>query len=235
MSIRLIAAAVILSLSSAAGLAAKTVTFDFAAADSGAWAKNLTYMSGGLGLTVSGVDTTGMRGRVATEKGTGLGMRSATDCRPLGICTGPDALIDATGRQDIVGLLFSQAVRVTGIRFSYVDPFDTFNLWLGGAVQGQYAVSPFVALTSAWGTDFGIGAGRSSRKVCNPPHVKLGGPVCRTLWDFSSFRLSAVTVETASAVPLPAAAPLLIAGLGALVALRRKKRGAIPGTISARC
>jgi hypothetical protein len=218
----LLAVGVVVGMATAVG--ASTVTFDFSKADSGGWVSDLIYSKGALRLDVSGYDSTGMAGRVSTAKGQGLGLRSATDCRPLGVCSALDSQIDTTGRKDIAGLSFNRAVRLVGLTFSMVDTYDTFDFYLGKVKQYQASVKPSVGLQSPFDTSFGIGAGVSGRQICNPPHVKLGGPVCRTFWDFSAFRLTSVTVETASSVPLPAAAPMLVAGLGALVAARRRRR-----------
>lgn len=218
----LLGALIFVGLATAA--AAKTVTFDFAATNSLGWAESLSYSKSGLTLTVSGKDTLNRAGKVQTWKGWGLGLKSVTDCRG-GFCTGDDHQIDATGRQDIVNFAFSSAVRITGLTFNLVDAFDTFDFYTGGAKQFQAAVSPFAALNSSFGDSFGIGAGRSSRQVCSYPHVRRGGPVCETVWSFSAFKLTGMTVETAS-VPLPAAGLTLMAGLGALAAISRRRKAA---------
>jgi hypothetical protein len=218
---------VVLGLVAAVGLSgaasAKTVTFDFSAASSGSWASSLSYNVGGVGLTVTGSDTTGAAGHVQTWAGHGLGVKSATDCTFHGACFGSDHQVDSNGRKDIVNLAFSQAVSITQIAFSYVDQNDTFDFYLSGNKLAQLGVSPLVSVNSALGNLFGIGAGVSSQQVCS---LFKGRNFCQTKWNFSAFKLTSITVDAPAAVPVPAAGLMLLGGVGALAMFRRKRRTA---------
>lgn len=211
----------LLGLAAALGIAsassAATVTFDFSAASSGNWANSLSYTVGGVGLTVTGADTTGASGKVQTWAGAGLGMKSATDCTLLGICYGMDHQIDTEGRDDIVKFLFSQAVKIKSIAFNYVDPGDMFNFLAGGSTQFTAGVSSVVAINSALGTNFGVGAAQGSKVVC--------ALRCTKVYTNSAFKLKSITIETA-AVPVPAAGLVLVGGLGALGLVRRRRKAA---------
>ena len=218
-----LAFAAALGIASAAPAAA--VTFDFAAANSGNWADSLTYASGGLGLTVTGGDTTGGKGKVATWAGWGLGMRSASDCTSRSGCTGSDHQIDSSGLNDVVTFTFSKAVSITQLVFNLVDKGDTFDLYANGAVAGGGAVASVVNLASAPGTSFGVGAGETQGTQCSVwGWYRKCTPVVLT----SAFKLKSVTVtvpDDPAPVPAPATGLLLAGGLAGLAMIRRRSGG----------
>ncbi len=224
MTIRSAALGIIAALGLAASAQAATVTFDFSAANSGGWVDALTYTSGGVTLTVTGGDTTGGKGKVATWAGWGLGMKSASDCTFRGWCFGSDHQIDSYGLNDLVTFTFSKAVSITQLMFNLVDKGDTFDFYANGTQVSHSAVSPVVTLASALGTSFGVGAGETLTQQC------FGWGwfcKCRPVILTSAFKLTGLTVtvpDEPAPVPLPAAGLLLAGGLGGLAAIRRRKR-----------
>ena len=113
--------------------------------------------------------------------------------------------IDGFGLRDLVVFDFDEAVRLTGLTFSFVDADDDFVLFVGDA---NGALSAFrlldvlaggVALDVV-GRSFGIGAFDAS----------------------DDFKLTSLSFDAAP-VPVPAAAPLFLAGLGLAAAARRKR------------
>jgi hypothetical protein len=224
----------LLALAAAVGLTtasqATTITFDFAASNSGGWQNSLSYSQGGLDLTVIGKDTNGGAGQVATWAGHGLGMRSQSDCVLWGICVGTDHQIDSFGLNDVVIFTFNKAVNIAGLMFNYWDSTDTFDLYQGNGGGGlghllSAAVLPSVLLNSPLNTVFAIGAGTNSTQICK--YDRRGGwNHCWTKTVNSAFKLKSMTVDVPAPIPVPAAGLLLIAGLGGLAAVKRFRRAA---------
>ncbi len=225
MTIRSVALGMFAALGLAASAQAATVTFDFSAASSGGWVDALTYTNGGVTLTVTGGDTTGGKGKVATWAGWGLGMKSASDCTFRGWCLGTDHQIDSYGLNDLVTFTFSKAVQVTSLMFNLVDKGDTFDFYANGTQVSHSAVSPIVSLASAFGTSFGVGAGETLTQQCSGWGWFCK---CKPVILTSAFKLTGMTVtvpDEPAPVPLPAAGLLLMGAVGGLAAIRRRRRG----------
>ena len=222
--IRKMALGLAAALGLATGAGAATVSFDFSAANSGGWVDALTYNNGGVTLTVTGGDTTGGKGKVATWAGWGLGMKSGSDCTFRGWCLGSDHQIDSYGLNDLVSFTFSKAVSVTQLVFNLVDKTDTFDFYANGTQVSHSAVSPVVNLASALGTSFGVGAGETVSQQCSGWGWFCK---CKPIVLTSAFKLVGMTVnvpDEPAPVPVPAAGLLLAGGLAGLAAVRRRKR-----------
>lgn len=209
-------------LLSGSATSARTLTFDLAAADSGAWSQALYFSAGPMRLTVTAKDTSNRQtAKVQTWAGLGLGVRSVRDCTVGGLCVGTDSQIDANLRRDIAVLTFDRPVTVTGLTLVGASGPETFDFYVNGVKSGQYPATPVTQLFSALGTDFGIGAGVTGRVICAPVKVH-GQRQCPLVHTYSSFYLTSLTVELAS-VPAPAGVGMLASGIGALAMARRRK------------
>lgn len=198
------------SFSVAAGIASAatvTSTFNFDAAYSydptigSSWHSSLDYSDNGLDLTVSSENYNGapVDGYVATWAGHGLGASYAGDSNHQ---------IDGYGRDQRVVFDFSQAATITEIVFNYVHDFDMFdmfadtgsglNLLFSDGVTETYSISG-----GAVASLFAVGAST----------------------DVSAFKIRSITAEwdDVAPVPLPAGGLLILTGLGAVAALKRRK------------
>jgi hypothetical protein len=223
MTVRTVVLGALAALGFAVAAEAGTVTFDFAAENSGSWASSIAYSEGGIGLTVSAKTTDGQSAKVRTWAGAGLGVCNVNEQRAW--CPGGEHQIDSYGLNEVVVLTFSRIVTMTQIAFNYVDTNDTFDLVVGGATALDNAALPdsWMAVVDPAGPHtemiFGIGAGSTTVRQCS---TWRGQTKC---WDEtldSAFKLKSVTV---AAVPLPATALLLAGALG-LLALGSRRRAA---------
>ena len=211
----LAAAAAVLTLA-ATGANAATISFT----DQNVTAPSITYTADGVGVTATAATWTEDSYDANAEAGTGtidlfgdffdtavldtssFGM-ALTNALFFGIPL-DEHQIDGQGNRDLVLFEFDQAVRLTGLTFSFVDEADDFVLF---AADSTGALSVFslmdvmsgdVALDVV-GSSFGIGA--------------FGAD--------DAFKLTAMSFELAP-VPLPAAAPLF-AGAMVLGGLARRR------------
>ena len=197
----------ILSAAAATSVSAKTLTYDFAG--HGKTADTFSFVSEGVSLDVGGASY--HNGTYENEKLTqwqhGFGISSHFGDRHL---------IDGFYKQEFVTLAFSEKVdRIGSLTFDYVDRHDKFAFYgLDGdrAVQLQYTQisddetgkATYLFDKDYAGSFFAVGA----LKVTD---------------DFKLRGLTASLHDDIAPVPLPAAMPLLLAGIGGLGFLSRRR------------
>jgi hypothetical protein len=204
-------AAVILT---AGGASAATLSFNFRDASSN------VFTSGGVTLTATGHRLNNNNTIGAQESlglwDNGLGVRSSWN----------DAhLVDGSGANEAVRFAFSQTVRILSVTLAYADRNDTFSFGYQGG-SGYVHVTSAQSLTTGSTTWNYAANPDEARHTFNSAYWSSIFAIGAIDGD-SEFKIAAMTVETApSVVPLPAAGWALIAGLGALAAVKRRKSAA---------
>ncbi|MDJ0638236.1 MAG: VPLPA-CTERM sorting domain-containing protein [Paracoccaceae bacterium] len=178
-------------------VAASAATFNFAG--SGGYGSSFSFSDSGVNVDVTATtyqDNGAVTGNFAYvgQWGSGLGVYSHS---------GDSHQVDGANRNDLLQFVFDQTVRIVSVTFSYVDWNDDFTLHLDNSYVGSADIpnSGTYTFQSSWiGTSFGIGA----------------------YGYHDNFKVLGMTVAP-SAVPLPASALLLGAGLLGFAGLRRRK------------
>ena len=191
---------------------ASIVDFDFGAGgdvthNSG---RSVVAESGGLSLTITGAAFSG------GLTGSGWwGDATAWD-NGIGLYAGGRDSHWVDGYYDEYLLLsFSEAVDLTAAAFAYGDGGDDWRV-LAGNFHGYSAVDS--------GTLAGSGSGGSVFSAAIDSDVTATQFLIGTTGGRSEWKLRGVSVDVAP-VPLPASGLLLLAGLGGVAAMRRRKRG----------
>ncbi len=192
--------------------AVQAATFDFTDIDKAKTSGTLTYSSGGINLKVSSArhhDPHGSAplgvygyGKIGQSKGNGLYI-------DVGLVDNHE--IDGRGPNEVAMFEFDQSVTIESVSFTHVDSDDTFSFFyddhsdgiltndevdLNIDIPGSGDYSFNDAFISSL---FGIGANDGS----------CGWFSC----EVNDFKIASITVNTISAVPLPAALPLYGAGM----------------------
>ena len=214
MRIVLAAAALAVAFAGSAATAA-TVGFEFGGGDNSG--SSLVFNSGGVTVTVTSAiyNPTGNPSFIASgpsevtqQSVNGLGVCSGFNRN--GGCAGDNQQLDGNGLDELLIFTFSEAVSLLSIDFR-LEGFDNFDLLAGNSLAGlfryiqngilvnngpNYVVPGFVGMASIFA-------------IANPN-------------SNDQYRVGAFTVETAT-VPVPAAGLMLLAGLGGIAAMRRRK------------
>ncbi|MGZ2257652.1 VPLPA-CTERM sorting domain-containing protein [Roseobacter sp. A03A-229] len=146
----------------------------------------------------------------------------------LGVTTGwgDSHQVDSHSHDEVIKLSFNKTVTIERLYFSLVDSDDDFSFSMvdgedAGAFYQNVDITGhgygYYDFNSEWtGTMFGIGA---ADRICH----KWGKAYDCDNWD--NFKLKGVKVsyEDISPVPLPAAGWMLIAALGGMGLMRRRK------------
>jgi hypothetical protein len=193
---------------------AATETYDFLGHYAGTYYDSKDFLSD-MGNTVT--VTMGTFDKVITDGASGGGKVGQWTGYGLGVCTlahhgycKESHFVDGRGKNEYLKFSFDKDVTIESIKFKdYGDNF--FDLTLGDMTNKLDlkfdAYGLFTATIDAMGDFFAIGAYNAK----------------------SGFKVQSITVsydEGPSEVPLPAAGWMLIAGVGGLVAMKRRGRNA---------
>ena len=205
------------ALLTAGAASAATVSFDFTGASSN------VFTVGGVSVTAT-AHRLNRNGTIQSTQRTlgrysnGLGVTSSGNDRHY---------VDGAGsHNDVVRFSFSQVVRIISVTFAYADSGDSFSFGYQGSSGYQHLTNaqPFNATNTSW------------NYAANPDEATytFGGTYWSSIFGIgavdsrSEYKIAGMTVETVdpSVVPLPAAGWALLAGVGALAAVKRRRKTA---------
>lgn len=196
--------ALALAIGLAQGASAATTTIDFSNGETG------SFFSDGTTYTATAASVLFPRTAAVSVSADGLGVKHLLDSKPSQI-DGTPLLTSET-----LTITFSRAVKLLNFTLGLVDGNDDFEIAYNGGTFAAVAAgftNPFVVLGQTYVSSFSI---RASGAACTGT---LRRPVCTDgLLGNDDF-----TLAKASVVPLPAAGFMLLAGLGGLAAMRRRK------------
>lgn len=203
---KILAAAVIAATALASAADAATVSFDLTGGK-GTGKLAHTFTSGGLGLTVSALRCTTTCAAVkAQDWAPGFGILAGS---------GDSHQVDGKGADEYLVFSFDRDVTLGKLSFSYADTGDRFALLHrdGAATvsDGSFAIN----LLGGRLGDYALANGPISSVFA------VGAVGTNDAFKFRGLTVSFAEPQPAP-VPLPAAGFLLLAGLGALAAVRRR-------------
>jgi hypothetical protein len=147
--------------------------------------------------------------RGINKNGNGLGVCYPFPC--VGEIDGDNAFGFNPANDDLLTLMFNQTVFFKEVLFTEVDLQDEVDIFVDGMlVFANELISSEnpLDLTGFSGTSISFGAERQTPSNLNE----------------DDFRVGYLTVSDMQPIPVPAALPLLVAGLGALGVTRRRRR-----------
>ena len=152
-----------------------------------------------LADTIVDTDVDGFLDLVVSKTNAGLGV--ALDLLPV--------FPDLNGPLDLLTFAFSSAVSLNSLTFGNVDANDDFDIFFDGVLAAN---------------DVGIsGANPALFGGVELTEFSVGADQVSLFFGSDDFTVAGFDVSIA-AVPLPAGLPLLLAGLGGMIAVRRKRR-----------
>lgn len=185
----------------------------------------LSFSNGSESVNVSGATVgadNAVNGSAAVRSITGGGLGVCSGGLSLGKCLGDDAAIDGAGLKEVLVLDFGPLyVKLTSLLLTYLDDADEFAVFaydngIGSAPTSSDAGNALPNGTWwAWTSDFDVPAG------------SVFG--IAAIGDTDGFSLKNVGFDVLekpeiAAAPIPAAGLMLVAGLGGLAALRRRRK-----------
>lgn len=206
-----------LGLAGATQAATVVVTYDFTGGGNQE-GYALTYPSSpaGVGLTVTGYlytapETINAQAKVYQQSSNGLGVCGTVLYPSTTGCSADKQLDGGSGANDneLLKFSFDKVVSLVSVEFNQNDQNDIFDFFIGDPLDLQFSTNTPVPPNRIY--TFGT-----------PQQVSIFGLGIRG--DSDEVRIAKLTVSYETAVvPLPAGLPLMLAGLGALVVLRRRK------------
>lgn len=199
------AAAVAATLGVSAASASTIVDFTGTDVTSGIGTSTATFDNGTVSGTINSLITFGFGTGVINQHPTeGLGITRDTLLFP------DDPAIDSEISETMV-FTFDTTVIFESIMFGFVDPEDDWTIAINGiTVADESNVNPFLFAPNTIGNTLTVTA-IFTGPLSGGPDTIFGGP--------DDFNVKSITV---AAIPLPATALLLIAGLGGLGIARRR-------------
>ena len=152
----------------------------------------------------------------------GLISDNSTSCGRYYCWISDEHTIDSWDDDESMKFTFDRDVTLTDITISWHEGTGDYDLFAGGELVGNTRDG---AVTPA-GPDnvYAIGA-RTFEETVNTTNYWCWRICASTNYYESGIKIKSITVQyQPSVVPLPAGAPLLLGGLGALALLRRRKK-----------
>lgn len=189
------------------------------AAEYNALADSFSLNVGGVGLTVSGAYLNNASSGIGGPSGGTISYASSGGDAKVGRYYGGVGVnnhkndahtIDGNGRRDYVRLDFSEEVSISNLMFRYYTNGSRFTLLEDTNNDGVLSAGDMYVYDKVAGS-----------VNVSPSFTDTSFFVYS--WTDSSFKLKSITAHTVSEVPLPAAGWLLLAGLGGMAAMRKRK------------